>query len=253
MLFAVNRIHLQCALGLAVISRWNLPATPLVESSIRQIIMIISIYSHIGNNKGQDTENQLDELRRYAGSQQREVYLFVDRDAGKTGHRAEFQNLFRSAARREFQVVLVWALDRFIGESVAEVFVNIQKLLRYDVQVVSYTEPHFPTNGPAGALMIPIAAWIAQQERIRISERTKAGLAKARAERKRLGRPGKVFPRGRVVADRRRGMSWRQLERKYHVPQSTLRNAIPKLPEADVRPLRDTGNPSQASVPEQSQ
>jgi len=66
-------------------------ATPLVESSIRQIIMIISIYSHIGNNKGQDTENQLDELRRYAGSQQREVYLFVDRDAGKTGHRAEFQ------------------------------------------------------------------------------------------------------------------------------------------------------------------
>jgi len=101
--------------------------------------------------------------------------------------------------------VLVWALDRFIGESVAEVFVNIQKLLRYDVQVVSYTEPHFPTNGPAGALMIPIAAWIAQQERIRISERTKAGLAKARAERKRLGRPGKVFPRGRVVADRRRG------------------------------------------------
>jgi hypothetical protein len=48
-------------------------------------------------------------------------------------------------------------------------------------------------------------------------------------------------------------MSWRQLERKYHVPQSTLRNAIPKLPEADVRPLRDTGNPSQASVPEQSQ
>jgi len=48
-------------------------------------------------------------------------------------------------------------------------------------------------------------------------------------------------------------MSWRQLERKYHVPQSTLRNAIPKLPEADVRPLHDTGDPSQASVPEQSQ
>jgi hypothetical protein len=91
LLFAVNRIYLQGALGLAVISRWNLPATPLVESSIRQIIMIISIYSHIGNNKGQDTENQLDELRRYAGSQQREVYLFVDREAGKTGHRAEFQ------------------------------------------------------------------------------------------------------------------------------------------------------------------
>ena len=48
-------------------------------------------------------------------------------------------------------------------------------------------------------------------------------------------------------------MSWRQLERKYHVPRSTLRNAIPKLPEAEVRPLHDMGDPSQASVPEQSE
>jgi hypothetical protein len=46
--------------------------------------MITSIYSNIGNNKGQDTESQLAELRRYVGSQQREVYLFVDREAGKT-------------------------------------------------------------------------------------------------------------------------------------------------------------------------
>ena len=167
--------------------------------------MIISIYSHIGNNKGQDTEDQLAELRHYAGSQQREVYLFVDREAGKIGHRAEFQNLFQSAARREFQVVLVWALESLHRREHRRGLRERPKLLRYDVQVVSYTEPHFRTNGPAGELMFPIAAWIAQQQRLRISERTKAGLAKARAERKRLGRPGKVFPRGRVVADRRRG------------------------------------------------
>jgi len=195
----------------------------------------------------------LDQLRQRVLSKYGEAYLFVDRESAKTSGRAEFQKLFQSAVRREFQIVLVWALDRFIGENVADTFLHIQKLLGYGVQFLSYTEVHFCTNGPAGALMIPIAAWIAQQERIRISERTKAGMAKARAERKRLGRPGKVFPRGRVVADRRRGMSWRQLERKYHVPQSTLRNAIPKLPEADVRPLHDTGDPSQASVPEQSQ
>ena len=178
---------------------------------------------------------------------------YSDRKSAKTSGRAEFQKLFQSAARREFQIVLVWALDRFVGENVADTFLHIQKLLRYGVQFWSYTEVHFCTNGPAGELMFPIAAWIAEQQRVRISERTKAGLAKARAERKRLGRPGKVFPRGRVVADRRRGMSWRQLERKYHVPQSTLRNAIPKLAEADARPLHDTGDPSQASAPEQSQ
>jgi DNA invertase Pin-like site-specific DNA recombinase len=155
--------------------------------------------------------------------------------------------------RAEFQVVLVWALDRFIGESVAEVFVNVQKLLPYDVQVVSYTEEHFRTNGPAGALMIPIAAWIAQQERIRISERTKAGLATARVQGKRLGRPWIVFPRGRVAADHKLGMSWRQLERKHHVPQSTLRNAIQKLAAAGVPQPHDTGDPSRACAEEESQ
>jgi DNA invertase Pin-like site-specific DNA recombinase len=167
--------------------------------------MKVAIYSSIGNKEGQDTEEQLAQLKRHVLSQQREVYLFVDREAGKIGHRAEFQNLFQSAARREFQVVLVWALESLHRREHRRGLRERPKLLRYDVQVVSYTEPHFRTNGPAGELMFPIAAWIAQQQRLRISERTKAGLAKARAERKRLGRPGKVFPRGRVVADRRRG------------------------------------------------
>jgi DNA invertase Pin-like site-specific DNA recombinase len=215
--------------------------------------MKVAIYSSIGTKKGQDTEEQLVQLQRHVLSQHREVYLFVDREAGKTGHRAEFQNLIESAARREFQVVLVWALDRFIGASVAEAFGNIQRILRYGVQVVSYTEPHFRTSGPAGALMIPIAAWIAQQERIRISERTKAGLATARVHGKRLGRPWKVLPRRRVATDYKRGMSWRQLERKYHVPQSTLRNVIQKLAEAGVPPPSATGDPSRGGAEEESQ
>jgi len=106
--------------------------------------------------------------------------------------------------------------------------------LRHGVQFCSFTEEHFRTNGPAGDRMIPIAIWIAQQERIRISERTKAGLAKARAKGQRLRRPGKVFPSGRVAADRKRGMSWRQLARKYQVPQSTLRSTMQKLAEGGV-------------------
>ena len=167
--------------------------------------MKVAIYANIGNQKGQDTEHQLDQLRQRVLSKDGEVHLFVDRQSAKTSGRAEFQNLFQSAARREFQVVLVWALESLHRREHRRGLRERPKLLRYDVQVVSYTEPHFRTNGPAGELMFPIAAWIAQQQRLRISERTKAGLAKARAERKRLGRPGKVFPRGRVVADRRRG------------------------------------------------
>ena len=74
-----------------------------------------------------------------------------------------------------------------------------------------------------------IAAWIAKQERTRISERTKAGLQVARHKGKILGRPFRVFPRGRVLADRKRGMSWPALERKYGIPQATIRRAVKRL------------------------
>jgi len=79
---------------------------------------------------GQDSEDQLAQLRsRQLRSQvlapHREVYLFVD----QTSKRPAFQKLLQYAAHGDFQVVLVWALDRFVGDSVAEVFVNIQKLL----------------------------------------------------------------------------------------------------------------------------
>jgi len=218
--------------------------------------MNVAIYANIGNKKGQDSEDQLAQLRsRQLRSQvlgpHREVNLFVDRDSGNTSKRPEFQKLLQYAAHGDFQVVLVWALDRFIGDSVAEVFVNIQKLLRCGVQVVSLSENHFRTTGPAGQLMIPIATWIAQQERIRISERTKAGLATARRKGQRLGRPWKAFPHERVAVDRQQGMSWRQLEEKYRLPQSTLRNGMRKLTEAGV-PRPETGNPSRVCPTEES-
>ena len=72
------------------------------------------------------------------------------------------------------------------------------QLMDYGVQFESLTEAHFRTTGPAGDLMIAIAAWIAKQERIRISERTKAGVARARAQAKHCGRPVVIFRRDRA-------------------------------------------------------
>ena len=75
--------------------------------------------------------------------------------------------MFAAASRREFDAVVTWALDRLSREGVAQTFEHIKTLLAYGVQYISYTEAHFRTTGPAGELMIAIAAWIAQQERIR--------------------------------------------------------------------------------------
>lgn len=174
--------------------------------------------------QGQDAENQLVELRRYAQTQGWEPTEYIDYATGKHSDRQAFQQMFEDATRRKFGMVLVWALDRFTREGVAETFIHIKKLLSNGVQFESYTEAQFRTTGPAGELMIGIAAWIAQQERLRISERTKAGLAKALLRGKRLGRPSKVFRRDEVVRMRAAKWSWRKISAALDVPVSTVRD-----------------------------
>jgi DNA invertase Pin-like site-specific DNA recombinase len=177
-------------------------------------------------DKGQDVNNQLIKLRAYARDKGWEIREFIDHESGKSSDRAAFQELFAAASRREFGFVLVWALDRFTREGVAETFIHIKTLLGYGVQFESYSEAHFRTTGPAGELMIAIAAWIAKQERQRISERTKAGMERARAKGSAIGRPLLVFRRDRLMELRKQGMSWRKISAELGVGVSTLRVAF---------------------------
>ena len=190
--------------------------------------MRAAIYARVSTkDKGQDTENQLLQLREYCSRQQWHiVHEYVDQVSGKTGDRAAFKQLFADASRRQFDVVLVWALDRFTREGVLETFEYVRTLTSYGVQFESYSEAHFRTTGPAGELMLAVAAWIAKQERIRISERTKAGLARARAQGRIGGRRCIVFSRDRAIALRKSGLSWRQVGRKMGIAQSTIRAAL---------------------------
>jgi DNA invertase Pin-like site-specific DNA recombinase len=198
-----------------------------------------AIYARVSTkDKGQDTENQLAQLRRYGDSQNWTMREFIDHETGKHSDRASFQQLFEAASRREINLVLVWSLDRFSREGVAETFLHIRKLLDYGVQFESLTEPHFRTTGPAGELMIAIAAWIAKQERVRISERTKAGLAVARAKGKQLGRRWKVFPRDRAEQMRKDGLSWRAIARELGVGQSTIRSALSRVHQTSPKKRR---------------
>jgi DNA invertase Pin-like site-specific DNA recombinase len=191
--------------------------------------MKCAIYARVSTkDKGQDVENQLIQQRRYATAQGWEIIDYIDHETAKHANRTQFQALFAAASRREIDVVLVWALDRFTREGVAETFLHIKKLLDYGVQFESLTESHFRTTGPAGELMIAIAAWIAKQERVRISDRTKAGLAVARAKGRIGGRARKVFEYARAIALRAQDppVSWRVIARQLSVPQSSIRKAL---------------------------
>ena len=184
--------------------------------------MRCAIYARVSTDR-QEASNQLDQLRRYADVHEWDHVTYLDHESGKHDERRRFQELFQAAARREFDVVLVWALDRFSREGVAHTFGHIQKLTSYGVQFESFTEPHFRTSGPAGELLVAITAWIAEQERIRIVARVKAGLDRARSNGTKLGRPRRVFNRRKAVVLRAAGWTFRRIARELGVHEATVR------------------------------
>lgn len=202
-----------------------------------------AIYGRVSTtDKGQDVENQLVQLRRYCKAQRWKVCEFIDHASGKHSDREQFQALFEAASRREFTVVVVWALDRFTREGIGETFAHLKRLRDYGVEFESYSEPQFRTTGPFGQvfaeLLIALAAWYAKFERQRISDRTKAGLDTARAKGKTLGRPWKVFPRYRAQEMRKQGFSWRAIARELGIGQSTIRSALQSVQQTSPKKRR---------------
>jgi DNA invertase Pin-like site-specific DNA recombinase len=102
----------------------------------------------------------------------------------------QFSALFEDAHKRKFDCVLFWALDRFTREGMTPTVMHLQRLASYGVGFHSYTEPHICTDNEfVRDISLALLATLAKQEAKKISERTKAGLARARAQGKRLGRP----------------------------------------------------------------
>lgn len=190
--------------------------------------MRAAIYARVSTrDKGQDPENQLAELRVYCERQGWTLAeVFTDHDTAKHGNRDAFKRLFEAASRRQFDVVVVWALDRFTREGIHQTFDYIKKLSDHGVKFESYTEAHFRTTGDAGDLMLGIAAWIAKQERKRISERTKAGMARVKAAGKTIGRPRHIFDRAKARKLQKQGLSTRAIAEKMRIPRATVMRGL---------------------------
>jgi len=171
----------------------------------------------------QDTENQSYQLREFC---QRNGWKIVreysDRASGTTAKRSQFQQMMSDVAQRRFDVCCVWALDRFTREGIAEAFDYIKRLTAHGCQFVSFTDEHFRTNGPLGELLVAIAAWLSAQESKRRSERTLAGLARARRDGKPLGRPVRICDRTRVHLLRSEGMSLGTIAAEVKLSKTTI-------------------------------
>src|ERR1035438_10305793 len=165
-------------------------------------MMKAAIYARVSTRDGrQDAENQLRQLREFAASQKwTVVHEYVDRASGKRGDREQFQKMFLAASRREFDCLLFWSLDRLSREGTVETLNHLQRLTGYGVNYRSFTEQYLDSTGLFKEAVVGILAAVAKQERVRLSERTIAGLERARAQGRVGGRPKAEDSEPKLVA-----------------------------------------------------
>ncbi len=151
----------------------------------------VALYARVSKDDGsQDTANQLDELREFcARSGWLIAHEYIDRVSGARSDRPQFAKLFDDASKRKFDVVLFWALDRFSREGTLATLQHLERLSSHGINWRSYQEAYLDSCGPFKDVVVSLMATLAKQERLRISERTRAGLNRARREGRVLGRP----------------------------------------------------------------
>ncbi len=155
--------------------------------------MRVAIYARVStDDRGQDPETQLAQLRAWCAALDHQIVAeYVDHASGGKGadKRSQFAAMLDAAHRRQFDLLLVWALDRLSREGMIPTIGHLQRLAAAGVAFHSYTEPLLSTdNEVVRDIVLAVMASLAKMERQKISERTKAGLERARAKGKRLGR-----------------------------------------------------------------
>jgi DNA invertase Pin-like site-specific DNA recombinase len=186
--------------------------------------MRVALYARVSTrDKGQDTENQLTQLREFARVQGwGVVHEYVDRATGKHSNREQFRKMFQEASQHGFDLVLFWSLDRFSREGVLETLNHLQRLSAVGVGYKSLTEQYLDSCGIFKDVVLAVLAAIAKQERIRLSERTIAGLERARKQGRIGGRRPLVLDRERIARLGAEGYTTRQIGAEMGVSASSI-------------------------------
>jgi len=198
--------------------------------------MKVAIYARVStDDKGQDPLNQLLELREFATRQGWTVVReYVDEATAKNGERTGFKQMWADVAKHRFDLLLFWSLDRLTREGTRKTLNYLSRLTDNGVKYKSYTEQYIDSLGVFGEAIIGVLAAVAAQERIRISERTKAGLARTRAQGTRLGRPVKKVDIRKARKLRGAGMSLREIARRLRVSPALVCQKLKKTSEEQL-------------------
>jgi len=151
-------------------------------------IVRVALYARVSKDEKadderyQNPENQLSPLRSFAQAQGWTIVKeYIDQKSGASPNRINFKQLRQDAQNGLFDGVLIWKIDRFSREGISNTLGYIAQLKASHVWIKSMTEGWLDTqNEGIGELMLSILAWAAAEERKKISERTKAGIAEKR-------------------------------------------------------------------------
>lgn len=150
-------------------------------------VLRAGIYARVSTHDQQTLPMQNRTMREYAARRGWTIALQVKEVGSGASQRQMREKLVEAARRRDIDVVLVWRLDRW-ARSVTDLLATLQELEHLGVGFVSLTEALDLTT-PAGRAMAALLAVFAEFEREILRERVRAGLAHARQNGKRLGRP----------------------------------------------------------------
>lgn len=185
----------------------------------------VALYARVSTmDKGQDPETQLIQLRAYAQNRNFEIIgEFVDYASGTTEERKQYKLMMDSAKKRKIDVVLVWRYDRFARSTQALVN-GLKEFQNLGVDFISYQE-NIDTTTPTGELIFHVMASLAQFESSLISERVKAGMARAKAQGKHIARPAlDKSKQKKIIEMRKEGISMNKISKALGIAYGTVYN-----------------------------
>ena len=187
-----------------------------------------ALYLRVSTDK-QSTENQRPEIEQLARARGFEVVHVYEEQGSAAKHRPTYEQMLKDARRGKFNVLIIWSLDRF-GRSMVGNLQDVLELDRLGVTVVSVKESWLDTGSPVRSLLVAIFSWVAEQERNRLAERTRAGMEQARRRGSRIGRPPARLDDGYVRELRARGLSVRMIADELGVGASTIQRRLGAAP-----------------------
>ena len=183
------------------------------------------LYARVSAIDQQTLPMQNRAMREYAARRGWTIALEVREVGSGAVKREAREKLLEAARRREIDLVLVWRLDRW-GRSVTDLLATLQELEHLGVGFVSLTEALDLTT-PSGRAMAGLLAVFAAFEREILQERTKAGLAHARQNGKRLGRPATAAIHDAEMRKlHRAGVSKSEIARRLQIGRTSVRRIL---------------------------